>query len=79
MEESQILEKLQAIARRYTNEEEIVITGETVFLTDLGLNSYELVHMVCVVEEEFGIEIPDRAISRFKTVRNLMDFIAAQG
>ena len=74
-----MLERLQAIVRRYTDDEEIVITGETVFLADLGLNSYELVHMVCVVEEEFGIVIPDRAIGRFKTVQNLMNYIADQG
>ena len=48
-----------------------------VLLTDLGLNSYELVELVCEVEDKFDVEIPDRAISRFITVQNVIDYIAA--
>lgn len=72
-----MLELLQEIVRRYADDEKIVITGETVLLTDLGLNSYELVELVCEVEEKFAIEISDRAIRGFKTVQHLLDYIAA--
>ena len=74
-----MLEKLQGIIRQFTDDSEIVITGETVLLADLGLNSFELVEMVCAVEEQFGIEIPERAISGFKKVQDVMDYIAAHG
>jgi acyl carrier protein len=70
-----MLEKLQKIVRLYTDDEAITITGDMILLTDLGLNSYELVEMVCRVEEEFDIEIPDREISKFKTIQNLLDYI----
>jgi acyl carrier protein len=73
-----MLEKLQEIVRQHTDEE-IVITGEMVLLADLGLNSYELVQLVCEVEEQFDIEIPDRQISGFKTVQDILDYLAAQG
>ena len=72
-----MLEKLQEIVRKYTDDENIVITEDMVLLTDLGLNSYELVEMVCKVEDAFDIEIPERAISKFKTVKNVLDYIAA--
>ena len=70
-----MLEKLQEIIRRHTDEE-IVITGDMVLLADLGLNSYELVQLVCEVEEAFDVEIPDRAISGFKTVQDVLNFIS---
>ena len=73
-----MIEKLQEIVRSFTDDEAVVITGDTVLLTDLGLNSYALVEMVCRVEEEFGIEIPDRKIRTFKKVQDVLDYIAAQ-
>ena len=72
-----MLKELQSIVRDYAGNDTLVITGDTVLLTDLGLNSYELVELVCRVEEQFGIEVPDRAIGGLKTVQNLLDYIAA--
>ena len=74
-----MLEKLQEIVRHFADDENIVITADTVLLTDLGLNSYELVQVVCEVEDAFGIEISDRTISSFKTVADVMDYIVAHG
>ena len=73
-----MLEKLQGIIRKYMDNEEFILTNDMILLSDLGLNSYELVELVCEVEEKFNIEIPDRAISGFKTVQNVIDFIAAK-
>jgi len=73
-----VLEKLQGIIRKYMDNEEFILTNDMILLSDLGLNSYELVELVCEVEEKFNIEIPDRAISGFKTVQNVIDFIAAK-
>ena len=72
-----MIENLQEIIRRFTADENITISGDMVILTDLGLNSIELVEMVCVVEEKFEVEIPDKAISGFKTVQNLLDYLAS--
>jgi len=72
-----MLERLQEIVRRYTDDEKIVLTGDMVLLTDLGLNSYELVQLICEVEDKFDVEIPDRAIGGLKTVQNILDYITA--
>lgn len=74
-----MLEELQEIIRKHVDNENIFITGEMVLLTDLGLNSYELVEMVCKIEDAFDIEIPDRAISKFKTVQDVLDYITEHG
>ena len=71
-----MLEKLQEIVRRYADDEGIVITGDMALLTDLGLNSFELVEVVCEVEEAFGVEIPERAIGKMKKIQDVLDFIA---
>ena len=49
-----MIEKLQEIIIHYTADKDIQIKEEMVLLTDLGLNSLELIEMVCEVEEEIG-------------------------
>lgn len=73
-----MLERLTAILREHTEKMELTISRDTVLLTDLELNSFELIELVCTIEEEFDIEIPDRAIKNFKTVGDVIDFIEAQ-
>jgi acyl carrier protein len=70
-----MIEELQELVRQYTDNKEVTITADTILLNDLGLNSYELVQLVSDLEERFDIEIPDRAISDFKTVYNVLDYI----
>jgi acyl carrier protein len=72
-----MIEKLTEIVLQHTENQDMSITGDTVLTIDLGLNSYELIELICEVEDKFDIEIPDRAINSFKTVQNVMDFITA--
>ena len=74
-----MLERLQEIVRNHSGNLEAVITRESVLLTDIGLNSFELIDMLCEVEESFDIEISDRAISELKTVQDVLDYISAHG
>ena len=48
---------------------------DTVIIADLGLNSLDLVNLVTDIEDEFDVEIPDRAIKFFKTVKDVIRFI----
>ena len=69
-----MLEKLKEIIKEHTGSD-IDITEDTVLLTDLGMSSFDLVQLVCAVEDEFDIEIPDREIKNFKTVGDVIGFI----
>ena len=71
-----MLDKLQGIIRRYSDDDNAIITGSTAILSDLGMNSFELVELICEIEEAFGVEIPDRAINGFKTVQNVLDYLS---
>ena len=73
-----MIEKLTKIICEHTGNNDITITEDTVLIADLGLNSLDLVNLACVVEDEFDIEIPDRAIKDFKTVGDVIAFIEKQ-
>lgn len=70
-----MLEKLHEIVRRYTDNEDFILTEDMILRSDLGINSFELVQMVCEIEDAFSIEIPDRTIGEFKTVRDVLNYI----
>lgn len=71
-----MLDKMTQIIREQTGDENIIITRDSVLLSDLGMNSFDLINMVCVLEEEFDVEIPDRVIGNFKTIGDVMDYVA---
>ena len=71
-----MLERLVKLVYNQTGDDSIEITRESVLLADLGMNSFDLVNLVCEVEDEFCVEIPDRIIGTFKTVGDVMDYIS---
>lgn len=73
-----MLEKLTQIIRENTGNNEIFISEDTILLSDLGLNSLDLLNLVCIAEDEFDIEIPDRVVWQFKTVGDVIKFIVEQ-
>lgn len=73
-----MLEKLTNIIREHTGDNSIVINEDMDLKADLGLNSLDLVNLACVVEDEFDIEIPDRNIKDFRTVKDVLLFIEEQ-
>jgi acyl carrier protein len=51
------------------------ITEETDIVEDLGADSLDLVEMIMMLEEEFGIVITDESIYTYKTVGEVTAFI----
>ena len=45
-------------------------------LTSLGLNSLERVDLICILEQEFSIHIPDEQISDLETIADIVDFVS---
>lgn len=73
-----MLEKLTDIIQEYKADKSIVVTANTVIKEDLGMSSFDLIQLACAVEDEFDIEIPDRAIKDFKTIADVISFIEEQ-
>ena len=45
------------------------------FKKDLGLNSFELMNLLCAVEDEFGIELEEEQYRKLSTVREMCELI----
>lgn len=70
-----MLERLKEILIEATGNADIEVTEASVLTKDLGINSYDLVELVCNVEDEFDVEIPDKVLRRFVTVGDLISYI----
>ena len=51
------------------------VTIESTFIDDLGADSLDIVELIMAFEEEFGIEIPDEAAEKIKTVQDVVSYI----
>ena len=51
------------------------VAVESTFIDDLGADSLDIVELIMAFEEEFGIEIPDSAAEKIKTVQDVITFI----
>ncbi len=69
------IEQLKKIFEDYTGNSVPEFTENTVFTTDMVMNSFEIFGLICEVEDHFGIEIPDRELMKLVTVGDLVAYI----
>lgn len=70
-----MIETLKELLTEYVGETEVEITESTDLKNDLGLNSLELAELACAVEDEFDIEIPNKAIHTIVTVGDVIRYV----
>lgn len=70
-----MINKLKDIICDYTGKPNIEITEASLIRSDLGLSSYDLVQLVCKIEDEFDVEVPDKYINSLKTIGDVIKFI----
>lgn len=51
------------------------ITLEATLMDDLGADSLDAVELNMALEEAFNITIPDEALAKFVTVKDIVDYI----
>ena len=73
-----MLEKLKDVILPFLENQHINITKKTILRTELGLNSFDFVELVCATEEAFDIEIPDKKIKEFVTVEDVLEYIESK-
>lgn len=66
-------EKVMEILSDYTEGLADEIRPEMDLVKDLSLSSLDVVNLIVTFEEEFGIEISDRAIKDLKTVGDIVE------
>ncbi|MCL2877276.1 MAG: acyl carrier protein [Acidobacteria bacterium] len=70
-------EKVKSIIVEQLGVNESEVTGDASFVDDLGADSLDTIELVMAFEEAFGIEIPDEAAEKIKTVQDAVDYVDA--
>lgn len=70
-----MLDKIINIIAEQFNKDAEEIKLEMNLTDDLKADSLEIFDLVMTLEEEFGIEIADEDIDKFKTVKDIVDYI----
>ncbi len=74
-----MLERLQNIFNDLTGRTDIIITPKTKLNNkEFNFSSFAIIQLICAIEDEFDIEIPNSAIKKFKTVKDVLAFIEAE-
>lgn len=68
-----MLNKIELILSRYTDYKEI--KESSMLEADLGLSSFDVVSIITEFEDEFHIEIPDRDIGKFVSVKDIIEYL----
>jgi acyl carrier protein len=77
MNKEEILEKLKSIVKPFVNNQEAFInfTENTDFITDLNINSANLVDIILDVEDAFEIHIDNESMENMIDVKSTLTII----
>jgi len=70
-----MIQKLEKIIRDTKGVSDLQVKPESVLLSDLKLDSFDVAQLVSEIEAEFNIKVNDRDINNFKTVQDILDYI----
>lgn len=71
-----MLERLQTIFNETTGRTDIVITPKTKLNNkEYNFSSFAIIQLICAIEDEFDIEIPNAKIKKFRTVSDIIKFL----
>lgn len=69
-----MFDKLQELYNDVSGREDIKLDPQ-MKLKDLELSSLGLVQLICAIEDEFDIEISNKDLKSFKSVKNVVDYL----
>ena len=77
MNKPEIIDKLKVIVKPYIQNQEAFdnLTEQTDFISDLQINSANLVDVILDIEEEYSIIIDNQSMGRMLDVKSAMEII----
>ena len=70
-----MIEKLVEIFQKETGIKNLTINKDTILRNDLKINSYDFIQVICAIEDEFNIEIPDKELVKMITVGDVTEYL----
>ena len=70
-----MFEKLKEMMLQYIEVEEDKITEDSRFVEDLGFDSFSVMTFVGDIEDEYDVEIDERAVAEVRTVGDMITYI----
>lgn len=71
------MDELKEIISEYTGVEPKDIDDKMSLSGDIGLDSFSLISMICEIENNFNVNIPESEISKFQTLTDLYQYLNA--
>lgn len=66
-----ILQGIIAYWKRVIDDDAIEVKPESNLMDDLALSSLEMFNSLLILEEKYGVSIPERALRRMVTIRDV--------
>ena len=75
--EEKLFQFIQDTVASVTGKRDMVY--ETDFVKDLGLNSFDIMNVVCAFEEHFDVDIPNRDVWQMHQVIDVVRYLKEKG
>ena len=73
------LTRLQTVFENVTGRTGFEVRPEMTIDKDLKVNSLSKIQLICSIEDEFEIEVPNKLLKKLKKVSDLYEFLESQG
>ena len=70
-----MVKRIEKIFIEVTGIADVDFTEKTRLDKGLNVSSLAMIQMICAIEDEFDVEIPNSAIKKFKTVKDVIKFL----
>jgi acyl carrier protein len=73
-----VFERVKKIIMKQLNIDEDLITGDALFVDDLGADSIDSVELLMAFETEFKIDIPEKDAEQFSKVDDVVRYLESR-
>lgn len=70
-----MLKRIEKVFSEVTGQTDVSFTEKTKIDKKLGISSLGIIQLICGLEDEFDVEIPNSAIKKFKTIKDVIVFL----
>eukprot|EP01018_Ginkgo_biloba_P011181 Gb_21767 [translate_table: standard] len=77
LDKNEVAERVVSVVKSFPKVDPSKVTPAVHFQKDLGLDSLDTVEIVMALEEEFGLEIPDKEADKIDSCSLAIDYISA--